>query len=473
MKLLIILAGICSIVSAQNPNDALRLSEGDIISDAKNLGMGNTGISFNGSYSSGLINPASFGLAEKSIITGGFFYNNFENNVNFVNQNTAFSNSSNHLSQLGIAVALPTRQGSMVFAVGYSKLKDFNNTVKFHGFNGGNTSMIQDLTSYNDDIAYDLNLSYGVFDGDQWLYDETVFNGNLNQSGTTIDKGGIDSWNISGAVELARDLFVGATLNIYSGSFRRERDYYEDDTQNQYVSPTSPDYATNDFQTFQFSEQIDWDLAGWDMKFGLIYRINKYHKFAATIKLPTQFTITEDYLVEAYSDFADGVGYSIEPYVSEIEYDITTPFELSAGYSFNISGIEVAARTGLIDYTQMEFSEGLTPSHRSDNNRLIKENFRSVLNYSLGASYILPYPDVTLRAGFIVNPSPYQNDPSEFDKKYFTAGLGFVASKVLSIDFAYVHGWWKTYGDNYGYEVSRTNQEISRDNIVLSLSYGI
>ena len=32
---------ICSVISAQNPNDALRLSEPDIISDAKNLGMGN------------------------------------------------------------------------------------------------------------------------------------------------------------------------------------------------------------------------------------------------------------------------------------------------------------------------------------------------------------------------------------------------------------------------------------------------
>ena len=383
---IILIAVFCSTILAQNPNDALRLSEPDILSDARNLGMGNASINFNGSFSTGLFNPAAFALSEKSIIAGGFFYNNFENDVNFTGNNTAFSNSSNHLSQLGVAIALPTRRGSMVFALGYSKLKDFNNTLKFNGFNYNNTSMIQDLTSFNDDIAYDLNLSYGIFDGEDWLYDETNINGKLNQSGTTIDKGGIDDWNLSGAVEIARDLYIGATLNIYSGSFRRERDYYEDDTQNNYVEPLSPDAPSRDFLSFQFSEQIDWDLTGWDMKLGLIYNINRSSKFAASIKLPTQYTITEDYIVEAYSDFAGGIGYEIDPYISEIEYDITTPFELNAGYSFNIAGLELAAQAGLIDYTQMEFSDGLTLTHRSDNNRLIKENFRTVLNYRVGAS---------------------------------------------------------------------------------------
>ncbi len=457
---------------AQNPNDALRLSEPDVLSDARNLGMGNTNISFDGSFSSGVFNPAVFALAEKSVISGGFFYNNFDNDVTFQNSQSNFSNSSNHLSQFGIAVALPTLKGSMVFALGYSKMKDFNNIVKFDGFNGSNTSMIQDLTSVNDDIAYDLNLSYPIFDGDQWLYDETIINGNLNQSGTIIDKGGIDNWNLSGAVEIARDLFVGAALNIYSGSFTRERDYYEDDTHDRYSQPTSPDYLSTDFQTFHFSEQIDWDLSGWDMKFGLVYNFDRSSKFSAVIKLPTQYTITEDYIVEAYSDFAD-ISYSIEPYVSEIEYDIKTPFELAGGYSYSIAGLTLAGQAKLVDYTQMEFSEGLTISHRSDNNRLIKENFRTVLDYSVGAAYELPYPEVTLRAGFIYSPSAYKNDPSEFDKKYLTLGVGFVASKVLAIDLAYVHGWWQTYGDNYGVDVSRTNQEIARNNVVLSLSYGI
>ena len=428
--------------------------------------------SFDGSFSSGVFNPAVFALAEKSVISGGFFYNNFDNDVTFMNSPSNFSNSSNHLSQLGIAVALPTVRGSMVFALGYSKMKDFNNTVKFDGFNGGNTSMIQDLTSVNDDIAYDLNLSYPIFDGDQWLYDETIIDGNLNQSGTLLDKGGIDNWNLSGAVEIARNLYVGAALNIYSGSFRRERDYYEDDTRNRYNQPTSPDNLSDDFQAFQFSEQIDWDLTGWDMKFGLVYSFDRSSKFSAVIKLPTQYTITEEYIVEAYSDFAD-ISYSIEPYVSEIEYDIKTPFELAGGYSYSIAGLTLGAQAKLVDYTQMEFSDGLTLSHRSDNNKLIKENFRTVLDYSVGAAYELPYPELSLRAGFIYAPSAYKNDPSDFDKKYLTLGLGFVASKVLAVDLAYVYGWWQTYGDNYGYDVSRTNQEITRNNIVLSLSYGI
>jgi hypothetical protein len=66
--------------------------------------------------------------------------------------------------------------------------------------------------------------------------------------------------------------------------------------------------------------------------------------------------------------------------------------------------------------------------------------------------------------------SPYAEDPSEFDKKYFTLGAGILIDSVFGIDVAYSYGWWKDFGDNYGVNVSRTFQDINVNNIILNLS---
>jgi hypothetical protein len=65
-------------------------------------------------------------------------------------------------------------------------------------------------------------------------------------------------------------------------------------------------------------------------------------------------------------------------------------------------------------------------------------------------------------------PSPYNNDPSEYDKKYITAGLGLKFGEIFGVDLAYAYGWWKDFGDNYGVNVSRTYQDISVNNFILS-----
>jgi len=76
-----------------------------------------------------------------------------------------------------------------------------------------------------------------------------------------------------------------------------------------------------------------------------------------------------------------------------------------------------------------------------------------------------------LRAGFIYQPSPYQGDPSQYDRKYVTAGIGFLADKTVGIDVGYAHGWWKNYGDNYGYNVSRTYQDLTKDRLTIDMTY--
>ncbi len=60
---------------------------------------------------------------------------------------------------------------------------------------------------------------------DNYIQDETNINGKLNQSGTLIEKGTLDNWLVSGAAEVAKNLFLGGTLNFISGEYKTNRTY--------------------------------------------------------------------------------------------------------------------------------------------------------------------------------------------------------------------------------------------------------
>ena len=40
----------------------------------------------------------------------------------------------------------------------------------------------------------------------------------LNQSGNITNEGSMDNWTFSGAIEAARNLFLGGNLNIHTGA---------------------------------------------------------------------------------------------------------------------------------------------------------------------------------------------------------------------------------------------------------------
>jgi long-subunit fatty acid transport protein len=76
-----------------------------------------------------------------------------------------------------------------------------------------------------------------------------------------------------------------------------------------------------------------------------------------------------------------------------------------------------------------------------------------------------------LRGGFLTQPSAFKGDASDFDHKYVTAGIGYLVNGQIGIDVGYAYGWWKNIGDNYGVNVSRTFQDITVHNVMLTTTY--
>lgn len=468
LKVLVLMIVMLSIFGkAQNITDALRVSESGLGVGARALGMGNAYSAISDDGSAMYFNPAGLGLMKRLEVAGGLDYFNFNNDATLFNNKTNYSSSATNFNQIGFVFPFPTLRGSLVFGMAYNKTKDFTSALKFDGFNIGSHSMIQDMASDNSNsVPYDLYLTDNNGNAN-------VINGNLNQSGTMLQEGGLESWTFSGATEVSKNLYVGGSLNINSGTFKSNREYYEDDTKGIYDTvETAPGSAfTKNFITFYRNDIIDWEINSWDLKLGTIYQLSKIARFGVTIQFPKTFTIKEAYDFTASSEFGSAIYETT--YNDKVEYDITTPFAFTGAVSFNVKGLILSAEANLTDYTQTIFSnpKGIDAADLANVNKKMKEFLHAVAAINIGIEYTVPEVGIRVRGGFISQPSPYKGDPSDFGKKYLTGGVGFLADETFAIDVAYAHGWWKTYGDNYGTDLSRIYQDISNDKMLVTFSY--
>jgi hypothetical protein len=452
-------------LQAQNYNDAIRLGFPGLGSNARALGMGNAFNALSDDASASYFNPAGFGLIKKMELSGGLSFNNFDNTTTLFGNETNDNTTNTSLNRISFALPFPTYQGSLVFGLSYHNSKDLSSIVKFDGFNSGNNSKIQSLLDGY--IPYDLYLTDTSFN--------TIINGNLNQSGDILNTGGIDNWTFSGAIEFDKNFFIGGSLTIINGTFESINNYYEDDTRNIYQGITAAgEPQTNDFLTFNLSNNLKWELGGWNAKLGFMYQLEDLARFGATVQFPKTFAINEEFSLTGFSEFGTGQRYDLdESYNDNVSYDIKTPFELTGALAVNFKGIIVSAEATYIDYTQMEFSsgEGLSSSYITEINRSIKDVLTSGLNYNVGFEYTVPTVGLRIRGGFMNQPSAFADDDSEFDHKYLTGGLGYLANGKIGIDVAYAYGWWKDLGDNYDVNLSRTYQDVKHSTVMLTTTY--
>jgi hypothetical protein len=465
IKYFLIVVLLSTTIFSQNFNDAIRVGAPGLGMNARALGMGNSYLALSDDGSASYFNPAGLGLVKRLEFMGGLDISSFNNTTTFFGNKTSSSASQTSLNNASFTFPIPTIRGSLVFGLAYNSTKDLIGSNQFDGFNSGTNSKIQSLL--DTDIPFDLYLTDDS--------GNTIINGNLNQSGNILNSGSINNWTLTGAIEAYKNLFIGANLSIISGDYTSDFDYYEDDTRNVYQGITAPGYPkTTDFRSFYLKNLLKWNLEGWTGKIGMLYQVNNIVRIGATVQFPKVFTIKEKFIVEGSSKFANwSTELDSKEYSDEVKYDIKTPFEVSGGISVNYKGLILSSQLNYINYTELEFAnaEGLSQTYISDQNKRIKSILRPTLNYNLGAEYTLPLLDLRLRAGYILLKSPFEDDNPDFDKKYITAGIGFLSDGVIGIDLGYAYGWWKDIGDNYDSNVSRTFQDIRYHKFIITTTY--
>jgi hypothetical protein len=471
-----------SSISAQDyfkPNivDALRVSISGQIYDARTLSMGNSNTVFNDTYSATLLNPATLGLARKFTVNTSVGANLYNNDANFINDSTFSRRTETVLNQLGIVIPLVSDSASNNFAIslGYNRSKDFNRILKFSSYNSDNSSLIQDLTSINNFIPRELLLSYPEFDpgSNEYLGDRTIFNGNLNQEGYVLEEGGINHWSFGIAGELASNIFFGASFNYNVGSYLRDGEFTESDTRDSYADTLQTignNPLTAAFQSFYINDIKDWVFNGYDLRIGVLYKFFNFIGIGGAVKTPSIISITENHYFRGKSQFATSFSAQIDTVIAN-KFTIQSPYEFSVAADVNLWIITGTAEVTYIDYTQMKFSGDLEVPEQSALNKKIIDAYTQTVNLKIGAEFRLPFTGLSARAGAMYIPYPVADAPTEFDRKFLTAGLGIRSGEgAMEFDVAYVYGFWDQVSEDYGSSIQPVTQSILSQNILASLT---
>ncbi|MDE3058213.1 MAG: outer membrane protein transport protein [Bacteroidota bacterium] len=456
-----------SLSFAQVPEDALRFSSTGGGVGARAMGMGNAYIGVADDYTAVFWNPAGLAQMRRLEITGGIMNNGVNNDSYFLGNplnSSTEKNSATSLNDLGFVFPFPTIRGSLVFAFGYSRVKDFTSVVDFNGFNA-RSSIIPSL--YDNDPAYDI--PYQVYLEDTTGY--TPIRDSVNQSGEARESGGVGNWAFSGAMDVQKNLSFGITINLLTGSYNYIRNYLETDAKNKYQ--TFP----WDFKKFYYDSNVSDDISGINAMFGVMYRLEDKARFGLTLKTPTSISIRESYTNSGQSVFDDNSGYQYSYTVDNNTYGVVSPWVFGFGASvIPVNGLLLAADIQYADWSQIQWKDNVDLENNPTNgNSAMKHLFRATTNVHVGGEFQIPGTGVSLRAGYYRDPSKFDGDPSSYDLTAVTGGVGILLQNDVLLDGAIAFGSMKTYHvnyiDYYGIDNSRTDETVKTTNVNFTISY--
>lgn len=458
--------------------DAMRLVDNPSTVGGRALGMGNAFVGVADDFSALYWNPAGLGLMRRPELYAGLTSYSMNNDATYLGSATSGKTSATFLNGLGFALPFPVVRGSMVIALGYNRVNNFHNVLDFSSVNP-TSSIIPKL--YDVDERYDLAWHLNMEDTTSAI---PMTNG-LTQAGSTIESGGLNNWSLGGSLEVMRNLLVGVTLTISSGSYQWDRTLSEADLGKLYQGLIAGKRDATDFREFILDESLDQDFSGFYATLGFLYNWNDRARLGLTVKTPTQMTMKESYYSSGESIFASGsFTWDGDPMINydNKEYVITTPWQISIGGAYMpIEYITLAASATMTDYTSLEFDANEAPTTDDQKyfkglNKRIREDLRATTNFNVGAEFTIPQTGLQLRGGFGYRPSPYLEDEgkSQYDTKTFTVGLGYLFDDGLLLNVTYAQSSAETFHSqepfiaDYTY---RTDEKLSGKFLMCSLAF--
>ena len=497
---------------AQTAEDALLFSQRLPASGARSIGLAGTGIAGLGDYSDFFTNPAGLGFVKSSQIAGSL--NFLSSNNEGVASLSGFGNpieeefTDQGLGNFAGIYRAPTSQGSLVLGVAYNQTNTFGRSLFFQGqVTGGSITSV--LLPFDDEfeVGEEDGVTFPIFFADlpeiaylggaieflgenvgttEPLFYEAVDPATtIQQRSDVFQEGSMNELSFGGAAEAAPGVMLGASLNISFGSYDFESFFDEIDVNN---SNSEEDYIVIDgatefrgFDQVTYVEQFNSELVGVNLRAGISAEAAPGVRLGLTIESPTYYRVDEEFDTSISTFFDNGLSLSYGGQPGDIgrgsfEYDIKTPWRFGGGVGYTISGLTLMGDIELVDWTQLELDASTDQDFFSDLNRSIRNNFKAVVNTSLGAEY--RYQDLSLRIGYAMQPDPNDglvelSDGSlldlDTDRSYISAGIGYSFSNKFIIDF----GWMQeTQDDVYlpDFTTYVVNEEVIRNHFKVGIS---
>ena len=471
-RIIFIIASIIifsGITRSQSLTDAVRLAREPVGTGVRAISMGGAAIATANDYSALDWNPAALTLMDFGEINFSLYFKGHNSIASFLNTSADQSVTNTALSSLGYASPIPTSRGHLAFGISYDRVQDYNTTYSFSAVNSnssfldtkgfvndpGFSSRNQTYSDYLFDIqqnnlAWQLYLTNSIADTLRPNLTTPFSKGGFLQSGTVTEEGGINALRLGAGIDIAENVALGATVNVLFGGYDYRRVYTETDINNTFSRLDS--FPPNGFKSVQIIDTRHQSQTGFNLKLGLLATPSEHFRIGFTFETPTVFSIDDQFQRTAISSFnfttISSTDPTQNPNISGLNptivnsYTVTTPMKFGGGAAFNAVGLTVSAAADFSDQSQLRYSNA--DVDLSDLNDAARQNLKAVLNWKLGAEYVIKPIGLILRGGYAMNPSPYKGDPSEFNTKNISGGLGILLSKSAIAEITYRRTSYRT-----------------------------
>ena len=326
-------------------------------------------------------------------------------------------------------------------------MADFNTNTTIEGYTS-NSSIINDFVNCaNGHTPGNLNQSY------EWLAYQTYLinpqsatdtshywgmmlpNTPLKQTKTIKSSGRMGELAFSFAHAFDDKFYAGATLGIPMVRYNRQASYSEVD----YKSDVWP------FRSMKYDEQLLTTGSGYNLKLGIIYRLNEKIRLGAYVHTPSVLNLTDNYAYKMAATYdtsitSQGTDYSAES-SGMFKYKITTPARAGASICYIYNRLlAVNADAEYVNYGSAKMKD--VDNFLSGVNLTIAQKYSSTLNLRVGGE--LNIKPVVIRAGFASYGSPFGTSLSgKFVRNTYSGGVGFRGPKSTYIDLGLMYTQWK------------------------------
>ena len=248
-------------------------------------------------------------------------------------------------------------------------------------------------------------------------YTSNVAPGTFNQEYVLVSEGYSGKYTLNLATQYTDAFYFGINLNSHIIDYRQSTFLFE---RNNNQGSTVNEIG--------FENNLSVLGSGFSAQIGAIAKATENLRLGLTYDTPTWFTISEEttqYLETQRTNNGQTNTVVVDPRVLNIyeDYNLKTPGKLaaSAAYIFGKSGL-ISFDYSYKDFSEITFKPTSDPVFASEYTN-IETVLKGASTYRLGGEY--RFNDVSFRAGYRFEESPYNNKQIMDDLNGFSLGLGY------------------------------------------------
>ncbi|WP_452223789.1 OmpP1/FadL family transporter [Lacinutrix chionoecetis] len=441
-------------INAQDINDALQYSNGEIIGSARYRGLSGAFGALGGDLSAISVNPAGSAVFTNSFASVSINTSDVDNETSYFGGQGATSDSDFSLNQGGGVFVFRNRNENspwkkFALSIAYDNTKNYEDSWRSRGtnttsidqyfLNNAQGLRLDQISAFTDETTTDaysdigniygyqhqqafLGFSSFILEpdsdaGDNTIYTSNIAAGNFDQEYSYAATGynGKIAFNVG--AQYGENLYLGLNLNSHFLNFERSTFLYEQN-----------DNAGSIVNQVGFENNILTIGSGFSFQLGTIYKLSNEFRVGFTYDSPTWMTITEEssqYLETVRVDGDENVLQIVDPRVVNLfpDYNLQSPGKItgSLAYVFGTQGL-LSFDYSRKDYSNTKFKP-TSDAYFSAQNNIISETLTTAATYKLGGEYKVN--QFSFRGGYRFEESPYENGETIGDLNGYSLGLGY------------------------------------------------